>query len=192
MNKCKDCKHSYIVNSELLRYTGCKKVDESSNISLRVLGEEGKCPYYSAERGIDKKKVTVTIQDDLKMIEVDGRVVITSTTLSDEDWINTLKELGCEVEVIHSDDNWYNIITTNSFYISDDSGNSNGRFIKILEDNFRFIKIPDASRCYGRIDYECKIYLESMNDFIRLKELLGEELILNNNNHIEIYDDYRE
>lgn len=49
MNKCKNCKHSYILDNQWLKYTGCKIVDETNNISLRILGDEGKCPYYSVE-----------------------------------------------------------------------------------------------------------------------------------------------
>jgi len=42
---CESCKRSYVVG-EWGNYIGCRLVDDCNNISLKTLGEEGKCPYY--------------------------------------------------------------------------------------------------------------------------------------------------
>ena len=46
MKTCLSCKYSYLIGG----WRNCKKcilVNGEYNISLKVLGEEEKCPYYS-------------------------------------------------------------------------------------------------------------------------------------------------
>lgn len=51
MKTCLSCKHSYPIG-EWGDCKGCRLINGGNNISLKVLGEEGKCPYYS-EKGIN-------------------------------------------------------------------------------------------------------------------------------------------
>lgn len=89
---------------------------------------------------------------------------------------------------------WFKIVCTSDFgeYIDKFSHGNNGNYMKILEENFRFIKAPkDIEKgCVNRFD--CKVWLETAEDIVRLISLLGEYLVIDSDNVIEIYDDYRE
>lgn len=47
MQSCENCRNSYNVEN-YMNYRGCKVVDRYKNPPLRMLGIEGKCPYYDS------------------------------------------------------------------------------------------------------------------------------------------------
>lgn len=48
MKTCKNCSRAYSPG-EWGDYTQCPIVDRTNNISLKLLGEEGNCPYWKEE-----------------------------------------------------------------------------------------------------------------------------------------------
>lgn len=92
---------------------------------------------------------------------------------------------------------WFRLICTSNWNgtISKDDGTDKVKYIKILEDNFKFIKNPvenEYSKCQ---QYECKIWLEDINDVVKLGKLINREIIFDvvyDKSVIEIYDDWRE
>lgn len=91
---------------------------------------------------------------------------------------------------------WFRVICTSNWSgtISENSGDKI-KYIKVLEDNFKFIKNPVENKYSAYQQYECRVWLEDINDVVKLGKLINLEIIFNFENDeavVEIYDDWRE
>lgn len=91
---------------------------------------------------------------------------------------------------------WFKVICTSNWSgtISENSGDKI-KYIKVLEDNFKFIKNPVENKYSTYQQYECRVWLEDVNDVVKLGKLINLEIIFNFENDeavVEIYDDWRE